>query len=112
MAHVLSVKDGRNVAVFGIRDILDIVGDCAGNDIQHYLEEHLADIGEMEAEFELSEKEHEKERERQGEHQRSMRSECKEETETLEELLHARRLDRKKLQKASDNIWRLCSREL
>lgn len=27
MAHVLSVKDGRNVAVFGIRDILDIVGD-------------------------------------------------------------------------------------
>ena len=99
MAHVLSVKGGRNVAVFGIRDILDIVGDCVGNDIRHYLEEHLADIGEMEAEFEFADKEHEKELERQ-------------EAETLEELLHAQRLDRKKLQKAADNIWRICSREL
>ena len=60
MAHVLSVKDGRNVAVFGVRDILDIVGDCAGDDVWHYLEEHLADIGEMEAEFEFADKEHEK----------------------------------------------------
>ena len=50
MAHVLSVKDGRTVAVFGIRDILDIVGDCAGNDIQHYLEENGFEI--TSAEFE------------------------------------------------------------
>ena len=66
----------------------------------------------MEAEFELADKEHEKELERQGEHQRSMLSDIKEEAETLEELLHAQRLDRKKLQKAADNIWRICSREL
>ena len=50
--------------------------------------------------------------ERQGEHQRSLLNDIKEEAETLEELLHAQRLDRKKLQKAADNIWRICSREL
>ena len=112
MAHVLSVKDGRNVAVFSIRDILEIVGDCAGDDVRHHLEEHLADTGEMEAEFELADKEHGKDLERQEENQRSVLNDIKEETEALEELLHAHRLDRRKLQEAADNIWRICSREL
>lgn len=41
-----------------------------------------------------------------------MLSDIKEEAEALEELLHAHRLDRRKLQEAADNIWRICSREL
>lgn len=47
-----------------------------------------------------------------GDYQRALLNDIKAEAETLAELLDADRLDRKKLKKAADNIWRMCYREL
>lgn len=112
LPYVIKMKDDRLVTPFGIRDALDVVEEYAGNEVRRYLEENISDAKELEAELEALEKEQEEELERQGDHQRALLNDIKEEAETLTELLGADRLDRKKLRKAADNIWRMCYGEL
>lgn len=112
MPHIIRLKDGRLTTPFGIRDVLDTVEEYAGEEVRRYLEENILDAKELEAELEALEKEQEEELERQGDHQRALLNDIKAETENLAELLDADRLDRKKLKKGADNIWRMCYREL
>ena len=56
-------------------------------------------------------REHEEDLERLGDHQRAVLNAVREEVESLGNLLDAQRLDRRKLKKATDNIWRMCDRD-
>lgn len=112
LPHIIKLKDGRLATPFGIRDVLDAVEEYAGDEVRRYLEENISDAEELEAELEALEKGQEEELEQQGDYQRALLNDIKAEAETLAELLDADRLDRKKLKKAADNIWRMCYREL
>lgn len=112
MPQVMKLKDDRIETVFDLEDALDLVSRYGGCELRHYLEENLTDTAELEKELEELEKDHEQELERQGDHHRALLNDIKEEAEALEDLLEADRLDRKKLKKAADNIWRMCYREL
>lgn len=112
LPHIIKLKDGRLATPFGIRDVLDAVEEYAGDEVRRYLEENISDAEELEAELEALEKGQEEELEQQGDYQRALLNDIKAEAETLAELLDEERLDRKKLKKAADNIWRMCYREL
>lgn len=112
LPHIIKLKDGRLATPFGIRDVLDAVEEYAGDEVRRYLEENISDAEELEAELDALEKGQEEELEQQGDYQRALLNDIKAEAETLAELLDADRLDRKKLKKAADNIWRMCYREL
>ena len=112
MAHVMKLKDGKVETVFNLADALELVGRYAGCELRHYLECQMPDADELEKEIEHLEKEQEEELERLGDHQRAVLNDIKDETEALDELLDEERLDRKKLRKCTDNIWRMCYGEL
>lgn len=112
MAHVMKLKDGRIETIFGLKDALELVERYAGYELAHYLESNLSDTDELEKEIETLEKEQEEELERLGDHQRAVLNDIKDETEALDELFDGEQLDRKKLRKCTDNIWRMCYGEL
>lgn len=112
MPHILKLKDGKLITPFGLRDVLEIVEDYAGEEVRQYLEENLSDTEALEKEIDTLYKEHEEELERLGDHQRAVLGDIKDEAEALSELLEEPRLDRKKIKNAADHIWRMCNREL
>ena len=112
MPHVLKLKNGKLITPFDLADVLEVVGEYAGDEVRRYLEENLSDTEELEKELDGMYREHEEELERQGDQQRALLNEIREEAESLGGLLEAPRLDRKKLKQAAENIWRMCYREL
>ncbi|HIR70960.1 MAG TPA: hypothetical protein IAA55_06740 [Candidatus Pullilachnospira gallistercoris] len=112
MPHVLKLKDGKLFTAFDLTDVLEAVGEYAGDEVRQYLEENLSDTADLEKELDGMYREQEEELERQGSHQREILNDIKEEAEALAKLLEAPRLDRKKLQEGTENIWRMCYREL
>lgn len=112
MPHVLKLKNGKLITPFDLADVLEVVGEYAGDEVRRYLEENLSDTEELEKELDGMYREHEEELERQGSHQRAILNDIKEEAEALGKLLEAQRLDRKKLRIGIENIWRMCYQEL
>lgn len=112
MPYVLKLKNGKLITPFDLADVLEVVGEYAGDEVRRYLEENLSDTEELEKELDGMYREHEEELERQGDQQRALLNEIREEAESLGGLLEAPRLDRKKLKQAAENIWRMCYREL
>ena len=112
MPHVMRMKDGRVTTVFDLRGALELTQEYAGWELREFLEETISDAEELQEALETLEKEQEEELEQHGDYQRALLNDIKEEAEALRSLLDADRLDRKKLRKAADNIWRICYREL
>ena len=112
MPHALRLKDGKLITPFDLEDVLEIVEGYAGDEVRQYLAENLSDTDALEKELDRLYREHEEDLERLGDHQRAVLNAVREEAESLGNLLDAQRLDRRKLKKATDNIWRMCVREL
>ena len=112
MPHALRLKDGKLITPFDLEDVLEIVEEYAGDEVRQYLAENLSDTDALEKELDRLYREHEEDLERLGDHQRAVLNAVREEAESLGNLLDAQRLDRRKLKKATDNIWRMCDREL
>ena len=112
MPHALRLKDGKLITPFDLEDVLEIVEGYAGDEVRQYLAENLSDTDALEKELDRLYREHEEDLERLGDHQRAVLNAVREEAESLGNLLDAQRLDRRKLKKAIDNIWRMCDREL
>ena len=112
MPHALRLKDGKLITPFDLEDVLEIVEGYAGDEVRQYLAENLSDTDALEKELDRLYREHEEDLERLGDHQRAVLNAVREEAESLGNLLDAQRLDRRKLKKSTDNIWRMCDREL
>ena len=112
MPHALRLKDGKLITPFDLEDVLEIVEGYAGDEVRQYLAENLSDTDALEKELDGLYREHEEDLERLGDHQRAVLNAVREEAESLGNLLDAQRLDRRKLKKVTDNIWRMCDREL
>ena len=108
MPHVLRLKHGKLITPFDLEDVLEIVKEYAGDEVRQYLAENLSDTDALDRLY----REHEEDLERLDDHQRAVLNAVREEAESLGNLLDAQRLDRRKLKKATDNIWRMCDREL
>ena len=112
MPHALRLKDGKLITPFDLEDVLEIVEGYAGDEVRQYLAENLSDTDALEKELDRLYREHEEDLERLGDHQRAVLNAVREEAESLGNLLDAQRLERRKLKNATDNIWRMCDREL
>lgn len=112
MAHVMEMKDGKTAAVFGLRDVLEIIGEYAGEEPRRFMEEYLSETEQDRVDFEKQEKYYEGRLEKQGDCQRALLNDLKEELEAVERLLSASRLNRAKLADAVRRIRQMVWAEL
>ena len=112
MPHAIELKDGKILTPFGIRDLLDAVQDCAGEElrreIESYIDTNVEDIDDYEKEFDRMEQDNE----RLADHQRSVLCNIREEVDALETLLHDTRLNRARMQGTVRIIQQMINREL
>ena len=112
MPHVLKMKDGKLLAPFGIRDLLDAVQDYAGEElrreIEEYIETNVQDIDDDEKKDDRMEQENE----RLADHQRSVLCDIRDEVDALDTLLQDTRLNRRRMQGAVRIIQQMINREL
>lgn len=112
MPHAIELKDGKILTPFVIRDLLDAVQDCAGEElrreIESYIDTNVEDIDDYEKEFDRMEKDNE----RLADHQRSVLCNIREEVDALDTLLHDTRLNRARMQGAVRIIQQMINREL
>lgn len=112
MPHLMELKDGTRFTPLCFRDVMDVVEEHLGEEVRTYIEEEYTDLDELEDEIEILEKDREEDLERQGDHYRAVLCDIWELAETLADLLDADRMDRKKLRKATDEIWSRANQEL
>lgn len=72
MAHVMEMKDGKTAVVFGFRDVLEIIGEYAGEEPRRFMEEYLSEKEQDRVDFEKQEKYYEGRLEKQGDRQRAL----------------------------------------
>lgn len=112
MPHAIEMKDGKLLTPFGIRDLLEVVSDYAGEElareIEEYIDTNVADIDDYEKEFDRLEQENE----RLADHYRGVLNDIREEVDALDTLLHDTRLNRTRMQGAVKIIRQMIHREL
>lgn len=112
MAHVMEMKDGKTATVFGLRDVLEIIREYAGEEPRSFMEEYLSETEQDRVDFEKQEKYYEGRLEKQGDRQRALLNDLKEELEAVEQHLSASRLNRAKLADAVRRIRQMVWAEL
>lgn len=108
MPHTMELKDGTVTTLLQYKDFLELVDSYMGYEVRRYLEEMQCDLAGLEKDMEYAEKEYE----RQGDHQRNVLNNIREEAETLDALLLADRLDRKRIQTSVKRIRQTVMQEL
>jgi len=104
----MELKDGTVTTLLQYKDFLELVDSYMGYEARRYLEEMQCDLAGLEKDMEYAEKEYE----RQGDHQRNVLNNIREEAETLDALLLADRLDRKRIQTSVKRIRQTVMQEL
>lgn len=112
MAHVMEMKDGKTIVVFGFRDVLEIVEEYAGPEPRRFIEEYVSEIEQDQVDFEEQEKYYKDRIEKLEDRQRGILNDVKEELEAVEQFLDAPRLNRAKLYAAVRNIQKMVRAEL
>lgn len=112
MRGLIVCKDGKTELIFDRRDIADLIERYGGYELRCAVEEYLDDCEEELSEYKEACEDTEKEMDRLMDHQHSLLNDIKDEAEALSELLDAERLNREKLRKAANNIYRLVYNEL
>ncbi len=107
MAHVITLKNGRNETVFDLRDLLCLVDEHMGFDARRLLEEFTEpdESGEYIAYLE-------KDADERREHYRDVMRQLREQSEAIASLIREKEIDRKKLSAAAGVIGSLTWREL
>lgn len=108
MPHTMELKDGTVTTLLQYKDFLELVDFYMGYEARRYLEEMQCDLAGLKKDMEYAEKEYE----RQGDHQRNVLNNIREEAETLDALLLADRLDRKRIQTSVKRIRQTVMQEL
>lgn len=108
MADVIQMKDGSVVTVFDTRDLLDLIGNHMGSEIQRLLEERLEEPESLDAYIADLEKDCDDLRVRYKERM----AELREQSETIARLIREKDIDRKALSAAAGAIGTLTWRQL
>ena len=108
MANVIQMKDGSVATVFDTRDLLDLIGNHMGSEIQRCLEELLEEPESLDTYIADLEKDCDDLRVRYKERM----AELCEQSETIARLIREKDIDRKALSAAAGAIGTLTRREL
>ena len=104
--------NGAVKTVFCLKDMMEFIGECLGEDFQEVLQEILADTYAAESEWAAIEEEHQKELDGIREHYHNVITEIHEESKRLAELIRAQRLDRRAISSCAGRIGTITWREL
>lgn len=108
MADVIQLKDGSVETVFDIRDLLDLIGNHMGFEIQRFLEERLEEPESLESYIADLEKDADDLRTRYKERM----AELREQSGSIARLIREKDIDRMALSAAAGAIGSLTWREL
>ena len=108
MADVIQLKDGTIETVFDTRDLLDLIGNHMGFEIQRLLEERLEEPESLEAYIDNLEKDADDLRARYKERM----AELREQFEIIARLIREKDIDRRTLSTAVGAIGSLTRKEL
>ena len=112
MPHSIKLKSGELIVPFEIDDLLEEVERHMGSEARRYIED-WKDAVEEEREYDAFDREEaEKEMERVQDHNRAVLVDLKLETEALDELLDADRMNRKSLREVVRRMGRMINQEL
>lgn len=112
MGQVLKLKDGRITTAFCLRDGMELAEEYGGHELRCFLEEEMSGLQEELDGYKEDADSYEKELDHVRDYQHSLLCDIREEAEAVSDLLDADRLDRWKLRKAVDGIWRKANDEL
>jgi len=108
MADVIQLKDGSVETVFDTRDLLDLIGNHMGFEIQRLLQERLEEPESLEEHITGLEKDADDLRARYKERM----TELREQSETIARLIREKDIDRRALSAAAGAIGSMTWREL
>ncbi len=108
MADLVRLRDDSVRMIMDIRDLLDLIDTCLGDEARRWLEEYLSEIeaqGEDDSDLEA-------ELERLKGHHREVMQALLDESETISFLIREKGIDRRRLSTAAGNIGAITWREL
>ena len=109
MVYTVEIN-GKVYTVFSLRDMMELIDECIGNEFRTILEEMLSETYAKESEWAVIEEEHRKELDEFREHYHKVISEIHEESKQLSDLIRAQRLDRSAISNCAGRIgtitWR------
>lgn len=108
MADVIQLKDGTIETVFNTRDLLDLIGNHMGFEIQRLLEERLEEPESLEAYIDNLEKDADDLRARY----KDRMAELREQSEIIARLIREKDIDRRTLSTAVGAIGSLTRKDL
>lgn len=112
MPHSVLLKDGTVETPFGIRDVLEIVGKYAGEEVQQYLGEYVRECEDEREAYKYDCEHTERELEQFMDNQTAVLNDIREAAECVEDAICADRLNREGLRKALNGVFRIIDREL
>ena len=97
MPHVIELIDGELLVPFELKDVLDVVEQYAGTELRAYLEEYIDDYFYEQEDYKSEAEDREKELDRSADHQKMVLDGIALEIDSMEKVLDAPRMDRKKI---------------
>ena len=111
MVYTVEIN-GKVYTVFSLRDMMELIDECMGNEFRTILEEMLSETYAKESEWAVIEEEHRKQLDEIREHYHDVISEIHEESKQLSDLIRAQRLDRSAISHLAGRIGTITWRAL
>lgn len=111
MVYAVEIN-GEVYTVFSLRDMMELIDECIGNEFRTILEEMLSETYAKESEWAVIEEEHKKELEEIREHYHGVIVDIRDQAEMLSELIRAQRLNRSAISSCAGRIGTITWREL
>ena len=111
MVYTVEIN-GKVYTVFSLRDMMELIDECIGNEFRTILEEMLSETYAKESEWAVIEEEHRKELDGIREYYHNVITEIHEESKQLSDLIRAQRLDRRAISSCAGRIGTITWREL
>lgn len=111
MVYTVEIN-GKVYTVFSLRDMMELIDECIGNEFRTILEEMLSETYAKESEWAVIEEEHKKELGEIREHYHGVIVDIRDQAEMLSELIRAQRLNRSAISSCAGRIGTITWREL
>lgn len=110
--HTVALRDGHNVTLFSIKDVLEIIDMYCGYDMRNLIRDGIRDLEAENEDLEMQNKDYARTLECNNEEEQELLQSIRDETEALLAELSAPRMNRRKIRGITKTIFRIVNAEL
>lgn len=111
-SHTITLRDGHNVTLFSMKDILEVIDMYCGFDMRNLVRDGIRDLEAENEDLEMQNKDYARTLECNNEEERELLQSIRDETEALLDEMSAPRMNRRKIQRITKTIFRIVNAEL